>query len=318
MALDISRAADSMMRLDDVLAAFDADPPSVRSEETRNRAAGIMARLALDRECVANAALAEIEQGFTDDRMIDDGASDNAKSGTLADRRYGPQVLMLGEPRPGWFLRANIWPAQSDYALRASGDTAFSYGLAHDHNFDFLTIGYHGPGYVSDYYEQDYDALAGYRGEPARLRFIERSALHKGRILYYRKHRDVHCQYPPEQLSISLNLMFTAPEQHWYDQYRHDLDSDRIDGIVSHGASDVLLRLAVEAELDEGLELAETVLHLHPSGRLRGVALDALHRHLSDEPQAQARLLERAMQSDSALVAGQVRQLALTHSRDDL
>jgi hypothetical protein len=35
--------------------------------------------------------------------------------------------------------------------MRASGAAAFVYGLPHDHNFDFLTLGYFGPGYWSDY-----------------------------------------------------------------------------------------------------------------------------------------------------------------------
>ena len=64
---------------------------------------------------------------------------------------YGAQSIMLSGPQNGFFLRANIWPSPSDHAFRASGAGSFVYGMPHDHNFDFLTLGYFGPGYLSDY-----------------------------------------------------------------------------------------------------------------------------------------------------------------------
>lgn len=298
MALDISRKAAKALTLTEALTAFDRDPPSIETPEARDRAAAILAGLALDRECVAAAAVQQIRQQTPAD-----------PAETASQQQYGPQVLRLGEARPGWFLRANIWPARADYALRASGEAAFSYGLAHDHNFDFLTIGYHGPGYVSDYYEQDYDGLAGHRGEAAGLRFVERSALHQGRILHYRRHRDVHCQYPPEQLSISINLMFTAPGQHWQDQYRYDLEAGAIEGIVTFGASDVLCRLAVNMGMAEGRAVARDVLQNHPSQRLRGAALHALYGHFQDDDEARKTLLDNALAGDSALLAGEAKWL---------
>ncbi|MEM1131974.1 MAG: transposase [Pseudomonadota bacterium] len=300
MALDISRTAEGSLPLAEALEAFDSLSPSVESEEQRSQAADILARLSLDRDCIADAAIAELKQHHSAGIMTE----------RRSQRQYGPQVIMLGAPRSGWFLRANIWPAKSDYAVKASGEGAFFYGLPHDHNFDFLTIGYHGPGYISDYYEQDYDSLAGYSGESAGLRFIERSALHEGRMLHYRKHRDVHCQYPPEELSISLNLMLTALDQPWTDQYCYDLKRNRIDHILSFGASDILLRLAVDSGLDEGLELAETVLHKHPSHRLRSVALDALYHRFADNLSQQNDLLDTALSSDSVLLIAEAERLS--------
>ncbi|WOE76222.1 transposase [Alterisphingorhabdus coralli] len=300
MALDISRTADVSLSLAEALEAFDALAPSVESEEQRDLAADILARLALDRDCISDAAIAELKQYH----------SAKIATESYGQRQYGPQVIMLGEPRPGWFLRANIWPAKPDYAVKASGEAAFFYGLPHDHNFDFLTIGYHGPGYVSDYYEQDYGSLAGFRGEPAGLRFVERSRLSEGRMLHYRKHRDVHCQYPPEALSISLNLMLTAWDQPWTDQYSYDLERNRIGHILSFGASDILLRLAVDSGLGDGLELAETVMQKHPSHRLRSVALDALYHHFADNPRQQNALLDKALSSDSALLIGEAERLS--------
>ena len=74
---------------------------------------------------------------------------------------YGPQCIVLSAPGAGFFLRANMWPAAEDNMLKASGGTSFSFGLPHDHNFSFLTLGYFGPGYWSDYYTFDHEAVAG-------------------------------------------------------------------------------------------------------------------------------------------------------------
>ena len=133
---------------------------------------------------------------------------------------YGPQVVMLSRPSGDFFLRANIWPSADEHMFRASGGGSFVYGVPHDHNFDFLTLGYFGPGYWSDYYEFDYEALDGWAGEPAGLRFIERSRLEPGKMMLYRAHRDVHAQLPPDALSVSLNIMHMRPEQGWYDRNR--------------------------------------------------------------------------------------------------
>ena len=111
---------------------------------------------------------------------------------------YGPQVVMLSRPKGDFFIRANIWPSEDERVVKASGGASFVYGLPHDHNFDFLTIGYFGPGYWSDYYEFDYEALDGWSGEPARLRFIERARLEPGKLMQYRAHLDIHRQLPPD------------------------------------------------------------------------------------------------------------------------
>lgn len=49
-------------------------------------------------------------------------------------------------------------PSGGDPITAASAATNLAYGYPHDHNFSFLTSGYLGPGYVSDYYEYDYSS----------------------------------------------------------------------------------------------------------------------------------------------------------------
>lgn len=188
---------------------------------------------------------------------------------------YGPQVIMLSRPDREFFVRANIWPSTDEHTYRASGGDAFVYGLAHDHNFDFLTVGYFGPEYWSDYYTYDYEALDGWRDEAANLRFVERSALSEGKLLHYRAHLDVHRQWPPDSLSVSLNVMHMSAGQGWFDQYLFDVERDVVTGIAGGGASETFLRVAVGLGSDEAFDLAERFGRMHPSDRMRLAAWEA-------------------------------------------
>ena len=193
------------------------------------------------------------------------------------DDAYGPQSIVLGRPNEAnCFLRANIWPGRGDTMLQASGGEAFAYGMAHDHNFHFLTLGYFGPGYWSDHWEADYPAIAGYRGEPVALRPLGRHRLAPGQIQLYRAHLDVHAQLPADSLSISLNVMHTHGAQAWLDQYRFDTAKGEVAAVLSNGSSEAFLRIAVGLGGAEAVDLAEHFAATHPSDRMRLHALDAL------------------------------------------
>lgn len=192
-----------------------------------------------------------------------------------AESTYGPQAIVLSGMRGGFFLRANIWPSERDHAFRTSGAHSFVYGIPHDHNFDFLTVGYFGPGYRSDYYEYDYEAVAGWCGEAAGLRFIERSALAPGTLMHYRAHRDVHRQLPPESLSVSLNVVGADPTAGWFDQYGFDVEGDTVTGALNPTSTEVFLRIAVGLGGAEALDMAERFGHSHPSDRLRLACFEA-------------------------------------------
>lgn len=238
---------------------------------------------------------------FLVDMMIDE-LKDSAGGGDDASS-YGAQVIMLSSLGREFFMRANFWPSQQDFSFRASGQSAFSYELPHDHNFDFLTHGYFGPGYVSDYYEYDYEAVEGVIGEKAGLRFVERSTLDPGKVMHYRAHVDVHSQLPPESLSVSLNIMHAGGAQGWLDQYRFDVEKDEIAGVISPGGSEIFLRVAVGMGSEEARDLAEHFAKTHPSDRMKLTALEAqagiLTAQESDE------LWRRAEQHGSGLIAGE-------------
>ncbi|UVI38453.1 transposase [Qipengyuania spongiae] len=188
---------------------------------------------------------------------------------------YGPQAIVLGPLRNGSFLRANIWPSERDGCFRASGAHSFVYGMPHDHNFSFLTVGYFGPGYESDYYEYDYAATAGYVGETPGLRFVERSALGEGRMLLYRAHRDIHSQLPAASMSVSLNILHIDPGQGWFDQYGFDLESGAITGLLNPTSTEVFLRCAVGLGDAAAVDLAEDFGRHHPSDRMRLASYEA-------------------------------------------
>ncbi|WP_234033098.1 transposase [Erythrobacter rubeus] len=211
-------------------------------------------------------------RAFLADRLIDRLAG---RTESEIASGFGPQAIVLSPVRRNMFLRANIWPAENDLCFRNSGAETFVYGVPHDHNFSFLTSGYFGPGYRSDYFEYDYEAVVGYPGEAAPLRFIERSALHEGKMLLYRAHRDVHSQLPAESLSVSLNVMHVDPAQCWHDQYGFDLQRREVSRVLSPNATEAFLRVAVAFGTDEALEFADWAGRSHPSDRLRLASFEA-------------------------------------------
>lgn len=282
-------ATASLDETSDAITASGFDP---RDEGSLVHAATWLRRLGNDRTFLGDILIERLASRHRDEQQ---------------DSAYGPQVIMLVPPQGQFFIRANIWPSADEHMVRASGRASFVYGLPHDHNFDFLTLGYFGPGYWSDYYEVDYGAIVGARGEPVpSLRFVERSRLSEGRILHYRAHRDVHAQCPADSLSVSLNIMHTNAGQGWLDQYRFDLDQRRIGAIVSPGPTEALMKVAIGLGSDEALDLAHRFACSHPSDRLRLGVWDALAAREADYAAKDA-LWYQAESSGSRLVAMEAR-----------
>ncbi len=245
-------------------------------------------------------------KSFLGDMLVDALSSQHRES--QGSNSYGPQVIMLAPPRGGDFImRANIWPSEEEYMMRASGSASFAYGLPHDHNFDFLTIGYFDPGYWSDYYDFDYEQVDGWSGEPVDLRFVERARLDEGKIMHYRAHRDVHAQRPADALSVSINILHTSGAQGWLDQYNFDVENRRIGRILSNGSSEAFLRIAVGLGSEEASDLATRFGRTHPSDRMRLAAWGALASVAGGKTQRDE-VWRTAEMSGSRLVAAEARQ----------
>jgi len=268
---------------------FDADDPASTAA-----AAGWLRRLANNREFLGD---------LLTERLAGRG-DDGSASG------YGPQAIMLSRPRDNRanaaFLRAAIWPAPSDHVFRTSGAGSFVYGAAHDHNFDFLTVGYCGSGYASDYYEYEYEAVAGYPGEDAGLRFVGRSTLSPGKLMLYRRHVDVHSQLPPASLSVSLNVMRVDPAQGWFDQYGFNLERGTVARWLNANASEAFLRVAVASGAASARDYAEWVGARHPSDRMRLASFEARADQCADRAGADA-LWRSGELSGSRMLAGAAR-----------
>ena len=294
MPLVIDNPCDEACTLPECIEAlgelgFDPDDPASTAA-----AAGWLRRLANNREFLGDLLV---------ERLSGAGGGDIASG-------YGPQAIVLSRPKHNRagaaFLRAAIWPSPRDHVFRTSGAASFVYGAAHDHNFDFLTVGYCGPGYASDYYEYDYDAVAGYPGEDAGLRFAGRSTLSPGKLMLYRRHVDVHSQLPPERLSVSVNVMRLDPAQGWFDQYGFDLERGTVTRWLNPLASEAFLRVAVASGAGRALDYAAWVGARHPSDRMRLASFEARAAMCKDAADEDALWREGEL-SGSRMVAGAAR-----------
>lgn len=291
MPREVDPGPGAPIGLDELVEALDASGFDPRDSESLVVLAPWLARLGRDRRFLADLAIAALKERC---------------AAQIAGNSYGAQVLLLRPPNGRYTLRAAFWPAAGDAVVRASGTAPFFYGMAHDHNFSFLTVGYLGPGYWSDYYEYDGGAVVGLPGEDAGLRFVERSRLHEGRVLLYRAHRDVHAQHPPDSFSVSLNILAYDPAQVWRTQYRFDLATGTIAEPLTTAPSEVLAMLAVHLGGGAGLDLAHDLARRHPVARMRTTATAAL---ASAAPDADARLAiwGTAAGDPDPLVAGTAR-----------
>jgi hypothetical protein len=227
----------------------------------------------------------------------------------VRDNQYSAQVIMLHGSSQRYFIRANLWPAEADSIVRQSGTDPFFYHVPHDHNFSFLTVGYLGPGYWSDYYEYDYDRVIGYPGEPVDLRFIEKTRLEQGKVMLYRAHKDIHLQLPADSLSVSLNIVESSHCTMFRDQYRFDLDKGCVAGIMTRTSLEPLLMLAAHHGGGNGIDLLDDFAARHPSDRVRWAALQARAAAAANLDERLA-ILESGTRDQSRLIAEMARAAA--------
>lgn len=256
----IEAADPAALMLGDLVELLETERFDARDEDCFASFGPALAGLAANPDFLADLIVAELK-----DRC----------RGQSVHNAYGPQVVML-HGGGDYFLRANFWPAEVDPILQENGPDAFFYHKPHDHNFSFLTVGYMGPGYWSDYYDYDYDACVGAVGDAVDLRFVERSRLSPGKVLLYRAHRDIHAQLPADALSVSLNIMERAPHIGYRDQYGFDVANGVISGTLSETAIEPLLAICSQVGGDDARDLVETYAAYHPSERIQFAALTAL------------------------------------------
>jgi hypothetical protein len=192
--------------------------------------------------------------------------------------QYSAQTMLLGRTK-NFVIRANIWtPPTSDPILRKHEDVFYSYKIPHDHNFSFMTGGYYGSGYETLIYEYDADALVGNPGEYAGLRFLERTRLPKGKVMFYRASQDVHSQEHPEEFSISVNLLLIRPLETIRTQYLFDIEQNVIREPAKNTlrAQQMLCELARYAGDDVTTSILDDLSICHPNAHVRATCLKTL------------------------------------------
>jgi hypothetical protein len=147
-------------------------------------------------------------------------------------------MLLAGKRRQNAYLRVNFWPVIPESTPdRAKLELIYSYGIPHDHGFSFLTANYFGPGYVTDIYDYDYEDLIGADGEPVGLAFAQTVKLDDSTGIYFEAGKDVHVQYQPAALTVSVNLMLYNPGDRSRDQFYFDLENKRVTGFAAGALS---------------------------------------------------------------------------------
>ncbi|NYF35933.1 transposase [Stenotrophomonas sp. JAI102] len=285
MPIVIDSRQNISLQLEELIERLDVDLDT-RCHDSISAAAAGLQGLANNRTFLADRVAAELKDLATMQR----------------GNTYTPQVVMLHlDPRKNYFLRANIWPSAEDAVMQASGPDPFFYHKPHDHNFNFLTVGYHGPGYWSDYYEYDYDQVAGYPGEDMGLRFIERSALSAGKTMLYRAFVDVHDQLPAEELSISLNIMENTLRPVVTDQYAADTVSGVIKKMVNRNNMVCVLSVAAAIGDENTVEIVDHISRRHVNPRIRFAALKSMGSRVHN-PDQRIELLSHGLDDASLLV----------------
>jgi hypothetical protein len=191
---------------------------------------------------------------------------------------YSAQTLMLHNS-PFFYVRANAWEklASTNKEIKEQEDLFF-FLRAHDHNFSFLTVGYLNDGYTTKIWEYDNDKVIGYPNEEVELKFLEKTTLPQGKAMIYRESKDIHAQYPPEEYSVSLNIILNSFNTLRKEQYYFDLKNQKIAGLVPSGGTGkhLILELAKQYNTPETFPIIENIAVNHEIPYVRAKAYETL------------------------------------------
>lgn len=213
---------------------------------------------------------------------------------------YNSQVLVLYSC-PKFSIRVNVWPSVKDSVYKSSGHKLFSYTLPHNHNFNFLTLGYFGPGYLSEYYEVDYNKFTGYPGEKVELKFVEESYLTPGKIQLYEALSDVHKQLPPESLSISVNILEASQAVDLFEQNSFNLEKSTItDTLITSSNTEAILKIASVLKGDVSKGVLHHIIDNNPIDKYRYTAMTCL-AEMADSQGEAIKILEYYLTNSDSL-----------------
>lgn len=165
--------------------------------------------------------------------------------------------------------------------------TPYSYEEAHDHNFDFWTVNFFGGGYRTRLYDYDYDKVTGVNNEFVELSCYGDKILSPNTVMFYFRSKDVHTQYPPDELSVSLNLIVRPIKSKH--QYEFQIDSDALEGKIEarikkgryerYAFQNVLYNGLLSLENEKSRQLVHKVSLCNHREEIRLIAYEALLKH---------------------------------------
>lgn len=146
----------------------------------------------------------------------------------LSDKKfknvYTSNSTLLGRSKVGkpYFLRTNIWLPESDPLRVGMNKRFFAEDYFHDHSFDLLTVGLLGNGYTTNIRHYDHETTIGHVGEIVPTFDSRQYQLSQGSALFMEKHKTIHQQVPPNDNSVSFNLMLDNIKNPQSRQYEFD------------------------------------------------------------------------------------------------
>ena len=202
---------------------------------------------------------------------------------------YTSQVFLLHKDKR-FKLRAPVWKPVTN----KPGEEIFFYNIAHDHNFSFYTLGYLGPGYITKLYSYDSEKIVGYEGEKLEIKELESVALTEGKVMLYNANKDIHTQFPCEELSISINVI---DNNILHDQYSFDTEKSCIKSRINASFSQLIINVGVAIGNENTIDLLRDISRKANEPRVRLEAYSALSTLLGNK------VWEEAITDESKLVS---------------
>lgn len=244
MAQIVETVPQAQNSLDDFIEAFRDARVTLGDDEALLSQANLLAGLHGNRTFLKEALFEKLE----------------AMWGTEYRAMATSQTINLGNLGGGHYLRMVFWPCVDDEFYERCDNSLFYYGRPHDHNFSFLTLGYDGPGYASDYFDILEDTKEWQPGKSVRLIQTDRKQLINGRVMFYRRHFHVHSQLPPEQNSISINIMGLPTPGKRGTQFIFDQECKTVQQVMQNRFNPVIFDMAAAVDSARALEITRDVL----------------------------------------------------------
>ncbi len=213
------------------------------------------------------------------------------------------QIFPLGPIDDNHYGRACIWPSADSDMYRKTGPALFYSDEPHDPNFSFLTVGYSGPGYSSDYYEVRDDTGDWHPGTKVQLTPTGRKTLAEGAMFLYRKAVDVHSQIPPAATSISLNIVAAKKSNTHDQQHIFTRDMSSVAYIHHQRANYPLFAAAANLDVGNSFERLADLSESHRDGFIRFYALKALAASRAERADV-ANVMETASKDPNPVLRG--------------